>query len=479
MGRFLLILLCFLHSAAFARVVVLGTGSGSLTKMDMSGLQPGDTIGIRAGTYGYSRFGNLSHITIINYGGQVIFKTDPVEFSNNDHVSFSGTGKPGLTYGFYFLGQEKNAIVTTGHHEACTWSNIEFRDCTGGNGVINPQDAMLQFDGVQNNTKEYYLCRFLHLHLVHCSSFMGNYKGPLLNVQDSCEYGYIVVDSATGPSQISANSFYRANIHHWQLNGSMDHPDTDLGVFVITGNTQIHHCMRKGYQWGWFVRLTQLSLDDARDSYIYNNIDVGSIAYGFVDFRVAQSSTGTLPPVAGNLHVYNNTVGNYKNQNNYVTPVLLNYGTGQYYAEVINNLRFNSRNAPAGGQADTINVVDYSAEKRVRNSHNLYFRDPIRSAVLKDTLNCFLESGSPAIDGGVTVPFVKNDFDGAARPRGAAYDIGARESSEARLLPIRENLPGYSKSVFWLFFPAVILMIAAFFTVKWMTTRRRKMIAGS
>jgi hypothetical protein len=199
MIRSLLIFLCFVNSTVFARTLILGNGSGSVNKIDMVGLRPGDTIGIRPGTYQYSQFNNLSYITIINYRGLVSFKGNIVEFSNNNHVQFSGTGVTGLDYGFCFSGQTGDAIVTYGNHTSCTWSNIEFRNCTGGNGVINPQNTMLQYDGIHDSTKEYFLCRFLRLHLVHCGSLMGNYHGPLLNVQDSCEYAYIVVDRSMQP----------------------------------------------------------------------------------------------------------------------------------------------------------------------------------------------------------------------------------------------------------------------------------------
>jgi len=38
-----------------------------------------------------------------------------------------------------------------------------------------------------------------------------------------------------------------------------------------------------------------------------------------------------------------------------------------------------------------------------------------------------LQSGSPAIDAGLTLSQVPYDFDGTARPQGSAYDIGAYE----------------------------------------------------
>jgi hypothetical protein len=38
-----------------------------------------------------------------------------------------------------------------------------------------------------------------------------------------------------------------------------------------------------------------------------------------------------------------------------------------------------------------------------------------------------LQAGSPAIDQGVPVDVVTTDFDGTARPQGAALDLGAME----------------------------------------------------
>ena len=479
MTRSFLIFLCLMNSTLFARTLIIGNGSGSVKKTDMRGLESGDTIAIRAGTYSYSQFSNLSGITIVNYRGLVVFAGQVVEFANNSQVVFTGTGTAGLTYGFSFSGQSRDAILTFGNHTACTWSHIEFRNCTGGNGVINPQTTMLKYDGIHDSTKEYYRCHFVHLHLVNCSSLMGNYHGPLINVQDSCEYAYILVDSSGSPSQINATSFYRADIHHWILNGILGHQDDDVGIFQITGNARIHHCKRSGHQWGWFLRLVQLSLDSSSDSYVYDNIDLGTDAYGFVDYRGFLSPPGISSPAGARLHVCNNTVGNYKNLINYVTPVLLNYGTKPFTAEVINNLRFHSRNAPTTDQADTLNIIDYGSENTVTATHNLYIADPIDNAVLKDTVDCYLESGSPAIDAGASVSFIQDDFDGVKRPQGRTFDIGAREYKGPGLRPIRENIPVNSRSIYWLIFPVGILAIAVFFITGWIMNNRRKKLVGS
>ncbi len=58
-------------------------------------------------------------------------------------------------------------------------------------------------------------------------------------------------------------------------------------------------------------------------------------------------------------------------------------------------------------------------------SNNLDNTDP--KFVNASAFNFALLAGSPAIDAGVTLPYVTNDFLGTSRPQGAAYDIGAFE----------------------------------------------------
>ena len=61
----------------------------------------------------------------------------------------------------------------------------------------------------------------------------------------------------------------------------------------------------------------------------------------------------------------------------------------------------------------------------VTMSHNLDNTDP--KLVNAPAFNLQLLAGSPAIDGGVTLSYVTNDFLGVSRPQGSAYDIGAFE----------------------------------------------------
>lgn len=413
---------------AEAKTVVVGTGSGNLFVTSMAGLSPGDVVSITPGTYAWTQFSNLNGVTIINGGGLVTF-TGELDFYNNTNVTFTGSGAPGITYGYYIANISANVIVTTGSFQGCTWSNIEFVNCTGGNGVINPQNDMLHYDGVNNNTKEFYLCKFTNLHLSGCGSLMDNYQGPFTNVQDSCEYSYIVVDNATQPIQINATSFYRANIHHWKLNGVTSWPNQDIGSFVIGGSVNLHHNTRSGTQWGWFIRLFHMSLNSTGDSYIYNNIDVGGMSYGFVDYRLNTLTAGTPSTQGGNLYIYNNTVGNFQNINKYATSVLLDYGHPGFIADVRNNLRFNSTNY--GGIPDSTDCINFGPAGTILNSsNNVYYADPVASGVLMETVNCYEKQGSPTIDKGVIIPWIKDDIGAVSRPQGSAYDIGAREYNQ-------------------------------------------------
>jgi len=51
-------------------------------------------------------------------------------------------------------------------------------------------------------------------------------------------------------------------------------------------------------------------------------------------------------------------------------------------------------------------------------------------------VNAALQSGSPAIDAGMTIADVTNDYVGTARPQGSAYDIGAFESVPSPSKPL-------------------------------------------
>jgi len=78
-----------------------------------------------------------------------------------------------------------------------------------------------------------------------------------------------------------------------------------------------------------------------------------------------------------------------------------------------------NHNLTMGGTAST------GAGAGVTVANNLDNTDP--TFVNVGARNFQLLAGSPAINAGVTLAFVTNDFLGVSRPQGAAYDIGAFE----------------------------------------------------
>jgi len=76
--------------------------------------------------------------------------------------------------------------------------------------------------------------------------------------------------------------------------------------------------------------------------------------------------------------------------------------------------------------------------------HNLFWNssDPITgsNAVLEDprlSADYHLRSGSPAVDAGVTIPWLATDLEGNTRPQGSGYDLGAYEGERGEVfLPL-------------------------------------------
>jgi len=70
-------------------------------------------------------------------------------------------------------------------------------------------------------------------------------------------------------------------------------------------------------------------------------------------------------------------------------------------------------------------MLNSSTPSGMTLSNNQVSTDPL--FVNPNGLDFHLNSGSPAIDTGLSLPQVLNDFDGISRPQGSGYDIGAFE----------------------------------------------------
>jgi hypothetical protein len=95
--------------------------------------------------------------------------------------------------------------------------------------------------------------------------------------------------------------------------------------------------------------------------------------------------------------------------------------------EVRNNIFYNS-------EIEDIHFDSGVPQQEVTLDHNLLSStDP--KFVNPTAGNFHLQSNSPAINAGVTITNVTDDFDGISRPQGGAYDIGAYEYFSGSTIP--------------------------------------------
>lgn len=128
---------------------------------------------------------------------------------------------------------------------------------------------------------------------------------------------------------------------------------------------------------------------------IYNNILYGNTGHGIL-----------AGSVASNTRIYNNTVYGGAQTGIYVEP-------GATGTDVRNNIAYGN----ASTQILGLGVGTNMANNLITNPR---FVNPT-------AFDFNIQSGSPAIDAGVTLSLVQVDFKSTPRPQGGAYDIGAFE----------------------------------------------------
>jgi hypothetical protein len=431
---------------AYSHIVLTGNGKGSVTQTDMSGLQAGDTLAIRAGHYEKGgSFKNLTGITIINYNGIVYFG-NTVTLGNLSIVAFSGNGSSNVLYGFHFQDVKADAFLLEAPCNNFTIAYCEYRNLDGT--VFNASRFFTTYTG-EDSTFALYKTYFRYQFLVHSGSlFTGSWAANSLfqNVVDSISFINIVIDSTSSDvCQVIGHSIYRMLASHWKITGPCPNGKHDAGIFQTFGNGTVCNVYRKG-GWGYLWRSWNLALNGHADSYMYNCIDLSTDNYGTIDTRIdAEDTTKSelRPFIRGaSMHVLNNTIGNKKTIN-YVSELVIAgnyYPENGYVLEVRNNLCFNT----VATGFDPV-IKQNTGNPLKDTSNNIYCTDPIASGILLDTIFCYLDSNGYAIDKAIVFPFIRVDIDGITRPTGQSSDIGAREYPEIRKTPYssRGSLPKY------------------------------------
>ena len=229
-------------------------------------------------------------------------------------------------------------------------------------------------------------------------------------------YQGISVSGVTG--QASYSEFLNLNVHD---NGTNDFHH---GAYIETAHNLVDHCrFYRNAGWGIQIYHTPESGADKNtisNNQCYNNAKAGGRGAGIV-IAAGRGNMAFNNIVWGNkggiqvdynaldTALYNNTV--YSNG-----AYGLNIGPGSSNADIRNNIVY----------LHTTPVVDQGAATNL--AANLLANPAFVDAA---ALNFHIAPSSPAIDTGVTIPQVTMDFDSVSRPQGRAYDIGAYEALAA------------------------------------------------
>jgi hypothetical protein len=215
------------------------------------------------------------------------------------------------------------------------------------------------------------------------------------------------------------NEFVNLDVHD---NGTTDF---DHGIYLKTSNNLVDHCLiHHNAGWGVHIYNDHHPDESANNNVVSNNVIYDNAAAGDRGPGIVLSSG------SGNL-AYNNLIwGNdagiqiaygVSDAKAYNNVIYANDRYGIYvYPDSVNAIVRNNIICQNTGTA----VIDMGSD--TMQDHNLIETDP--KFVDASAHDFHLQPTSPAIDAGVALREVPDDFDGVLRPRGAGYDIGACES---------------------------------------------------
>jgi hypothetical protein len=204
----------------------------------------------------------------------------------------------------------------------------------------------------------------------------------------------------------------------------------DHGVYVDAGsnNVTIKNNIFYRIERGWGIHVYPNGVDSLQ---ILNNTFVWPNPYetGQIVFDISTVLT--------NLLVENNI------SHALTTSFIYNYSTPSgVTGTVANNLISTGTvfdTTPSGGVSVTGNIL--GVDPLLVNNGT-----PTMDAATP-ALNAYLQSSSPAINAGLTISGVTNDYAGTTRPQGAAYDIGAYEYFGTSVPIITTSLPNGTQFV--------------------------------
>jgi len=404
------------------------------------GLKPGDVICLAAGVRERITFSNIvgtatNPVIIRNCGGKAEIggplANSAITFTRSKFFRVTGTGDPAIEFGIKII---ETKAGTQGILAADLSSDIEVDHVeitkTGFAGI------MLKSDPSKDCANKIYE--------------RPNFTMNNIHIHDC------YIHNIGGEGIYCGNSFYLGTTNYC---GSLQYPHEIRGV-------NIHHNVFENNGWESIQVGAGVQNVEIHDNKIFNYgvanvntqngaIQVGNGSTGKVYNNYINKGTGIaiLIQGIGDHTVYNNVIVNSGTfailmavrrtplatdivPNGFLGPVriinntIINPTAGVVRESLVGppgNVIYN--NLVVGGKSAWLELRNDTDWKR---GNNLYLASVADAKFVNPTLNDYrLATGSPAINAGFNVSTfgVTNDFDGKARPSGAAYDVGAFELS--------------------------------------------------
>lgn len=434
------------QSSAQGKKVFVGTGSGFIDYPNAQvtlNLKDDDTVVINPGKYKLMNFRNITaspghKITIINSGlVEIGPDPSPSTFSNLTNVEIRGDGAPGIEFGFY-LHDLIRGISIDGTMSGVYFSYFKMVNIIDyGVFFYNPS---LVYDGTNNKNSLYYDIKFLHFSVYNIKTtflqlglFGRVMDDGLVSMFRKLEVAYCTVDYSDQQDVFHLSKALEANVHHNRLShlGANDYRHT--GIIYLYGSGEVHHNYISDY-WGSGLRAHSFSLDTVGKVNIYNNVMVGSRKYSGIEAQCTPEDIAYSPYMRYcNFKINNNTFGNLSAAD-WQSAMIDSYNAVGGTIEIKNNLGFNiQRDKPFDPTKNYVYTqLNITKPDTAGNIYGKTFVD----VGLKDDSSCLLNVTSPAIDKGVTIPFISDDIDGVTRPQSGAFDVGAHEYLTGIVYPV-------------------------------------------
>jgi hypothetical protein len=408
-----------------------GTNGPWLTlAKSVSSVSSGDTVYLRAGTWSerldISSKSYTSTTTWARYpndpvGSVILDGANVAAFQYEDGVIWVYQSKNVRIDGLKVINAKKSGIVLWG--PSGSGHNLEvlnsITDTTGRSGIITfyVNGATIKGNTIYNSNMPGGSDEILSI-ASHSSNIDVSYNklyagnrnlgatgGEGLNIKDGCSYIYVhhnTIDMARPDGQESDR--YAIGVDGWTSE---------------THHIYFYDNIVKGGSWG--LQCNSEEGGYTHHVYFYNNI-VSHIGHsnrmqgGAIGFPPYGNGPGTNAYIYWwNNVIYDSYYGAKFDKEEISGPIL-----------VQNNIFYNSKSTDIKWGASPQGVITFD--------HNLY-SDTNPKFVNPSGGDFHLQSSSPAIDAGVAIPDVDDDYDGVSRPQGAGYDIGAFEYSSGTPSP--------------------------------------------